>query len=245
VLSEPGALLAALFLVHFLFDFPLQPGGWIEARYRLHARAPSLWLHALAHGAGAAGCLALAGASGGWIVAAFGAVFGSHLLIDIVKSWLPRESLRAFLGDQLAHWVVLLALWSAFTGIALLPDLENMAIRANVVVIALAYLLVTMPVSIVVALALRPWVAQIRQLESEQDSLEKAGAMIGYLERLLILSFVLAGEYLAIGFVLALKTAFRFRDTDDRRKAEYIMMGTFLSVALTIGIGLAARWLAS
>jgi len=69
----------------------------------------------------------------------------------------------------------------------------------------------------------------------------RVGATIGVLERLLIVTFLLAGADAAIGFVLAAKTIARFRQLDDRDFAEYYLLGTLASVAVAIATGILAR----
>lgn len=64
--------------------------------------------------------------------------------------------------------------------------------------------------------------------------------MIGYLERLLILTFTLVGSYSAVGFVLAAKSIFRFGELNksaDRSMTEYVLIGSLVSVVITILIG--------
>jgi len=74
----------------------------------------------------------------------------------------------------------------------------------------------------------------------EADALDKAGRWIGYLERLLIVTFILAGDYTAIGFLAAAKGLFRF---NDPKRAEYVIVGTLLSFAIAVLIGAAVRCL--
>lgn len=112
---------------------------------------------------------------------------------------------------------------------------------AAVLVLVPAYFLVWFPASWLVKALLKPWIEQVQSGAS--PTLVNAGAMIGYLERFLILTFVLLGEYTAMGFVLALKATYRFKDTGDHTQAEYMLMGTFLSLAITLAVGLAAHWL--
>jgi Protein of unknown function (DUF3307) len=69
----------------------------------------------------------------------------------------------------------------------------------------------------------------------------QVGATIGILERLLIVTFVLAGVDAAIGFVVAAKTIARFRLLDDRDFAEYYLLGTLGSVAVAVATGIVAR----
>ena len=62
--------------------------------------------------------------------------------------------------------------------------------------------------------------------------LAEGGRVIGFLERSLILVFVLAGQPAGIGFLVAAKSIFRFGELTDstrRRQAEYIIIGTLMS----------------
>ena len=231
-------LLIALFLVHFLLDFPLQPSRWVADRFRKHAYSVGLYLHALAHGAATFLCF-WAFATDLEISVAIGTVvLIAHFLTDLAKSFFPRESLKAFFIDQVAHWLLLLGVWTFYAGHSQLIGLLEPLASAKVLLLLLAYTVILLPVSIIVSLSLKPWIDDINKIRDDGESLAKAGATIGYLERILVLTFILVENYTAIGFVLALKTAFRFKDTEDRRRAEYMMMGTFLSFTLTIGVGL-------
>ncbi len=105
----------------------------------------------------------------------------------------------------------------------------------------MAYALVLWPASSLIKRILKPWIVLIQA--SPSASLVNAGAMIGYLERILILTFILLNEFTAVGFILALKAAYRFKDTGNHQQAEYMLMGTFLSLAITLAVGLCARFL--
>ncbi len=61
-----------------------------------------------------------------------------------------------------------------------------------------------------------------------------AGRVIGMLERILIFFFVFAGQYGAIGFIIAAKGFTRFKELDKREFAEYVLIGTLLSSLLAI-----------
>jgi hypothetical protein len=69
---------------------------------------------------------------------------------------------------------------------------------------------------------------------------ERVGEAIGILERLLIVTFVLTANQAAIGFVVAAKTLARFKQLDDRRFAEYYLLGTLASVSVALASGLLA-----
>jgi len=92
-----------------------------------------------------------------------------------------------------------------------------------------------------------------RLLSSEQDArlagtiksgVVGVGKYIGWLERFLILCFIFIGYYQGIGFILAAKSILRYgeiKSDDDRRFAEYVIVGTLLSFVFAIVIGLAMR----
>lgn len=64
---------------------------------------------------------------------------------------------------------------------------------------------------------------------------------IGFLERILVFTFIMAGHYKLIGFLLVAKSIFRFGDlkqSTDRRRTEYILLGTFLSITLAVLLSL-------
>lgn len=69
------------------------------------------------------------------------------------------------------------------------------------------------------------------------------GRVIGILERVLLYSFVLQGQYGAIGFILAAKAFTRFKALDDRPFAEYVLIGTLLSACLALATGGTVLWL--
>ncbi|MDD3925251.1 MAG: hypothetical protein PHT33_01180 [bacterium] len=71
----------------------------------------------------------------------------------------------------------------------------------------------------------------------------KAGRIIGVLERFLVYIFVLRGQFAAIGFIMAAKGFTRFKELDSRPFAEYVLIGTLLSVSLALLAALFAQTL--
>ena len=83
-----------------------------------------------------------------------------------------------------------------------------------------------------------------KQISTSSKGLEDGGKLIGYLERLLILTFVIVNQFAGIGFLVAAKSIFRFseiKESNDRKEAEYIIIGTFTSFLYAIIIS----WVAS
>jgi hypothetical protein len=64
------------------------------------------------------------------------------------------------------------------------------------------------------------------------------------LERILILTFVLIDQFAGIGFLIAAKSILRFGDIknkENRKEAEYILLGTMISFIIAIAIGIIAK----
>lgn len=72
-----------------------------------------------------------------------------------------------------------------------------------------------------------------------------AGRLIGILERILILFFVLANQFTAIAFIIAAKGIARFKELDEREFAEYVLIGTLLSATLAIIVAMGVRMIVS
>ncbi|TVQ97383.1 MAG: hypothetical protein EA403_15040 [Spirochaetaceae bacterium] len=73
------------------------------------------------------------------------------------------------------------------------------------------------------------------QLFADRD--KGRGKVIGYLERAIVFSLVYSGNLGGIGFVLTAKALARFRELDTREFAEYVLIGTLVSVAAAAFIG--------
>ena len=75
-------------------------------------------------------------------------------------------------------------------------------------------------------------------------SLNEAGKWIGIFERILVFTFVITGHFEGIGFLIAAKSILRFNDikgNEARKEAEYILIGTLMSFAMSIIVGLVVR----
>lgn len=244
--ADALSLLMALLLAHLVGDFLLQPRAWVEERYRLRQRSPRLALHALLHGLLAGGVLAIAatretGHGPEAVLLAALAVAVSHWLIDLAKAAPPAGKLRWFLIDQALHLLVLALIWLAWIGSAQpVAALLHWLATPQVLGVATAYLLVSRPLAIAIALVMQRW---SQQLENT-GTLAQAGARIGMLERFLVLTLVLLDQLTAVGFLLAAKSVLRFgdlREAQDRKLTEYVLLGTLLSVSTTLALGLLLR----
>lgn len=234
------SLLLALLLAHLAGDFLLQCKAWVHSKQRHRHRSPALYQHTGVHALLTLGVLLALRQPFTAALAAALAIGATHLIIDILKSHAP-DKVRYFLIDQALHLFVLGAVWAWLTRPwAMLATAADWLLRPEPLVIVLAYLLITRPLSILIALVMQRWSAQV----DNRGTLADAGARIGILERFLVLTFVLSGELTPIGFLLAAKSVLRFgdlREDRDRKLTEYVLLGTMLSFALTLVLGLALR----
>jgi len=119
----------------------------------------------------------------------------------------------------------------------------------KVLVIALGGLLITIPVGALIDWLLKPFQKQLNKKFRPNSlrpvaGLKDGGRIIGYLERLLIYVFIISGQFAGVGFLVAAKSIFRFgelKESENRKQAEYIIIGTFISFLLAIVISLAAQ----
>jgi hypothetical protein len=218
--------LLALLAAHLVGDFPLQPDWMARAK-----RNPAvLLLHV------ALQTLLAAAALGNWTAWPLLAILaGTHLGLDAVKAWLLGDELAGFACDQIAHFVVIVALALVFPltlaqgswAHLLAPD----ALRVYLLGLALLAALVAslQGGAILVRKVTSPFAGE---MAGEIQGLKFGGAYIGVLERALILLLVLLGQPAGVGFMLTAKSILRFGDVKDsaqRKLTEYIIIGTFLS----------------
>jgi hypothetical protein len=103
----------------------------------------------------------------------------------------------------------------------------------------LAYIICLAPANILIKAILKnvtPHATQDNNNAAVNESLERAGRLIGSLERALTLTLVFTGQFEAIGFVIAAKSIIRTKD--NRIDSEYLLLGTLISFGIAIGLGL-------
>lgn len=236
-------VLLFLFLGHVICDFYIQPKSWVDKRNEVHYKAPQLAYHALLHGLISTFVLLLA-KNDLSVSLSFGFfILVTHYIVDLIKSYCPNTAIF-FALDQLAHLTVLLIVWLSLTGeFSEYKELLTLdKLHTKHVAIFIAYLIILKPASIIISMTLRPWSDDVNTgSESKKDTPNFAGQRIGYLERILILTFIILNQLAAIGFLLTAKSVFRFGDLtrdEDKKLTEYVMLGTLTSFTITILIGL-------
>jgi hypothetical protein len=233
-------LLLQLCAAHVVADFLLQP-DWMAASKR---RLSVLGAHGAIHGA-----VALAAVNLGLNRRVLGAItllVLSHCVLDYVKARFTTDGWIAFSADQAGHLaaVATAAAWASPQHAAGGPPPFLGLVGSGTLYLHVAgYVGVVIGGGFFVQKVAQSFLAKVDpQLASQKPGLPEAGRYIGWMERSLILTFVLAGYSDAIGFLLAAKALVRFPEIQQDTKghfAEYFLIGTLTSVGLALVGGLA------
>jgi len=230
-------ILCKLLLAHLIADFMCQWPAMLKSKEEKLLASPYLYLHGAIHFA--LSLLLLWDLS--WAIPLL-AVAVSHVVIDALKiRFTKSENERLlFFIDQLAH-VAILAAVCVYKGVvdsSYLPSIESFWCHAVLV------FFITFPASIFIQKIFSRWSLP----EEAGESLRGVGAYIGFIERILIYVAVVSAHWNMVGFLIAAKSVFRIgeiQNTKDRRYAEYLLVGNFLSMFFAIMSGILFMYLSS
>ena len=238
-----GHLFLNLLLAHVVGDFYCQTGQSCTGKREKGLLGMDLYIHAFV-------ILVLSWLlawswSFWWAALVIGMV---HLLIDASKAAVERNlkvggqpvhttryAVWPFIIDQILH-IALIAFvawwWLRYNDWSQFAWLQTDWLGA-----VLALLLCWKPANLLTKHILR--YCQVKVMQDQQDQTYfKSGALIGTIERWLIVFFMSIQQYEAIGFLVAAKSILRFSETKESEKSEYVLAGTLVSIAIAIACGL-------
>jgi len=229
-----------LLFAHLLGDFPLQP----ERIAIRKGQIPILSIH-IAIIAGTAVVVL-----GYFAPAIIATIAVTHFCIDLFKSRKGTFNLAWFLADQAAHIAVVAAvsiLWPADLSRSLIyghltPDQLSAVLSA--MMLGSGFIIAVLAGTYAVELFLKPFGEEIDGFEA---GLKKGARAIGQLERLPVFVFIVMGQPLAAGLVIAARAIMAFgelRGANDRKRAEYAMLSAFASLGWAVGIAYLTVWAA-
>lgn len=242
-------LLVALIIGHLLADFYWQPMSWVNDRNTRHFKAKKLYYHVLVHGVTSALLITLWEYTFGWqqlssVFLATSIIVISHYFIDIAKSY-SNKGVVPFLFDQIAHIIIIIAISIWLTdNLQFTNSVMALLTNSKALWVIAGYLIILNPSAVFIRMMLE----RITNHFSSDGSLPLAGQSIGMLERVLMLTFILLDQFAGLGFLIAAKSVFRFGDlsaSKDKKLTEYVMLGTLLSVSVTLFVGLGINYLIS
>lgn len=229
-------MIAAMFLAHLVGDFVLQ---W-DALARWKSRA---WRGVAAHGVLVwlvTWAIAALFDPGWWPWALLIGV--THTLIDMAPLWLAGRvpAFTRLVADQAAHSLVILVALAA-SGYLPASDityrLASVARDQRLQVVLLGYTFLTMPAWILVEFGVYGLVAG-----TAPDLAHAPNKYVGSLERTLITTCVLTGQFLLVPLVAAPRLVFEGAQVLGSQRTTVYLSEWLASTALAVAVGL---WLRS
>lgn len=247
-MTAVGETLCLLLVGHALGDFYSQSDKM--AFEKEHSRAAML-RHCAFYAIGMAVAIAVLGyglqcdlcaAVCVWVALCLAHAFVDFVVRPRLMAALPG-SLRPFACDQVIHFVCCLVValciapWCA-SGLS--------AYWGDSLVWATSLLLTGAPVCVLVKLVLgdlRRSAQEPSDTTVKPGELLNSGRVIGMLERVLVCTLALLGEFSAIAFVITAKSIARYEKMkEDKVFSEIYLVGTLASVASAIAVPLFVRW---
>lgn len=155
-----------------------------------------------------------------------------HFAIDIWKSY-REENVKWFVVDQVLHIAILGVVawqWLRFN-----EWIVPLGVGTKYIALLVAIVVCWKPANIFIKLMLKHYSVNVP--DAHTDTGFNAGALIGNLERWLILAFVIMQRYEALGLLIAAKSIIRFGDKETA-KTEYVLAGTLMSIFIAVMAGL-------
>jgi hypothetical protein len=237
-------MVIAMFLAHLVGDYVLQWDGL--ARWKSRALKG-----VLAHGM-IVGCVtwlfALPFNSSWWpwvLVISL-----THTAVDAAPLWLGKRvplqgdgalALARFLIDQAVHVCVILTVlvWSGYLAVpSLAVDLVSELHHNRLLALVLGYAFITMPAWVLVQFTVYGLISR-----SVPDFSQTADKYVSILERGLITTFVITGQFMLVPVVTLPRLVFEGPQVMGSRQAMPYVAELLASVALAVAIGLALRHL--
>lgn len=226
-------------IAHLLADFTFQPEKWCKSKLESGFQSKYLYIHTVI----VFTCSWFFSFSLQFVWLAL-LVAVIHFVCDGLKSITERIIIKknnsgsnslltfVFIVDQLIHLIVIILVSCLYTrvygGLWFAPE-----ISLQLLLIIMGYILCLKPANVIIQSVLHSYSLLPINNQQEDSDLEKAGRLIGNLERILAFTLALLSQYGAIGFIIAAKSILRYKQ-GDVKKTEYVLIGTLLSFSIAI-----------
>lgn len=224
-------LLLLQFIAHLCLDYFFQTGKMAQQKNTIGFRSPFLYWHGLV-------CFFLAwlfSLQWGFVWAA-ALIAITHFIIDGFKRYLINSRFvgrYAFFIDQALHLAILVTVVFLYDTIHGMAPAFEMAIQFKYLLIITGYLVCLKPANIFIREVFKATEIQV----SSDNEMPNAGKVIGVLERILTLTFIIVSQYSAVGFLIAAKSILRYGN-NETLKTEYVLIGTMLSFGIAVVAGI-------
>ncbi len=160
--------------------------------------------------------------------------------MELLKTKKYSET-KLFILDQAIHLLVILICWAYYFNI--IPKLGNVLLlpftNFNISLLLFSYILVTTPYGYFIGITTK----RFQNKTNDETLADQNGFYIGIFERLIILTFMILGQYSAIGFLITGKSIIRYSAKNEDIKSEYVLLGTMISYGITIITGIVVKHL--
>ena len=228
-------LLVNLLIGHLIADFLFQTDSWVKDKQNRKLFGCGMWLHAIV--VFIMTSVAFGRFSSTYIVLAI-SITCAHVVIDYLKVAFTKNCPRAFAVDQILHVLVLLLMtclvskYGKWHQWGIIPQGKEVLYP----VVVCGYLFCLSPANYIIREILRYCHVQNGAMSDDVDANENiklSGVLIGSMERFLVLTFILIGNFEAAGLTVAAKSLLRFNDNEGPR-TEYVLVGTLLSIIIAV-----------
>lgn len=233
-------LLLLQILAHLLADYFFQSDKWVESKNNRGIKSRYFLMHV------AIVFFISWLLSFQWLfVMGAGIITLLHTILDILKSRLSRVNWAErylFFTDQILHLIIIVAVVSWYHNNFALSNWTNAWLfTERTLVLITAFLFCTKPANIIIREIFKFYAISVPKTSETPQDLPNAGQLIGNIERLLTLTFMLIGHFEAVGLLIAAKSILRFGEK-DHLKSEYVVIGTLLSFGIAIFTGVLLRF---
>ncbi|MBT0608426.1 DUF3307 domain-containing protein [Aequorivita echinoideorum] len=219
------------FLAHLCLDYFFQTDKLAQNKNSIGFKSNFLYWHALL-------CFGLS-----WLFSLqFDFLWGAaiigatHFIIDGFKKNLCNSNLLgkyAFFIDQALHLLVLFIVAFFFDKFQGINPTVHISFNFKYLLIITAYLVCLKPANIFI----KEVFSSTNIMVSSDNEMPNAGKVIGMLERILTLTFIIVSQYSAVGFLIAAKSILRYGN-NETLKTEYVLIGTMLSFGIAVITGI-------
>ena len=182
-----------------------------------------------------------------------GVIIFSHFLVDALKyilkknNFIKNKQKYFFIIDQVIH-VAILTIVSYFMiksgnnyryNAIILDILSTIEISIQpMIVLLVKILLAHKPANIFIVNIIQEY-KPVSKGNDGTANIKRTGRMIGSIERIIMLFFILIGQFSSVGLVLTAKSIARYNKiSEDKEFAEYYLLGTLLSTICVLMISI-------
>lgn len=220
------------FIAHLLADYTFQSELWVRHKRRFGICSKILGWHVLI-----VLCVSFILSNQWWFIIPSVIIAISHWFIDGFKEKM-RLGKYTFFIDQAWHLAIIIGIVILFEKYCGITPIFQLSINTHHLLIIAAYIFITKPANILIREIFKYFNIAIPQRPN--NDLLNAGKVIGIMERILTVTFVLLGQYEAVGFLIAAKSILRYEGNgpanqgNEQGKTEYVLIGTLLSFGIAI-----------